>query len=277
MSFAAELRDFASGFNSAFSATRKMKGEMDRRREQKELDDRKRQAEDAVDGRDENDVSMPVRRASSGAPKAIPDDPENAGASSGGYGGDPYTSDSDSGRMKQYQNAIASIESAGSGDYAAIGPRHEKYGRALGRYQVMESNLPQWSKEAIGREVSPDEFLASRGIQDQIFNHKFGEYVQKYGNAEDAASAWFTGGPRTAKSMAAKDSLGTSGSQYVSKFSNNLGRQGSGSGAIPTSDDYLPARGKPLRVAAAPARAIDDSRTPPIATDVFEEDDDADE
>ena len=42
------------------------------------------------------------------------------------------------GDMGRYRDAIASIESAGSGDYGAIGPTHQEMGRAIGRYQVME-------------------------------------------------------------------------------------------------------------------------------------------
>jgi hypothetical protein len=63
--------------------------------------------------------------------------------------------------LDAYRRAIGNIESRGSGGYSAIGPTHPKYGRALGAYQVMESNLPQWSQEALGRQVSPDEFLAN--------------------------------------------------------------------------------------------------------------------
>lgn len=116
----------------------------------------------------------------------------------------------------QYAGAIQSIESGGK--YGIVSPPHPKYGRALGAYQVMEANLPQWSREAIGREVTPDEFLASKEIQDRIFNHKFGQYVEKYGNPEDAASAWFSGRP-LAQAGNARDSLGTTVPAYVSKFS----------------------------------------------------------
>src|SRR5690242_14041971 len=80
-----------------------------------------------------------------------------------------------------YRNAIASIESAGSGDYGAIGPTNPKMGRALGRYQIMEANIGPWSQEALGRTVTPDEFLADPKIQDAIFDKKFGSYVSQYG------------------------------------------------------------------------------------------------
>jgi hypothetical protein len=104
------------------------------------------------------------------------------------------TADGSGGTDQQikYRNGIAGIESAGSGDYAAVGATNEKLGRALGRYQIMEANIPQWSKEALGREVSVEEFMADSSIQDAIFDNKFGGYVEKYGE-EGAAQAWFGG------------------------------------------------------------------------------------
>jgi hypothetical protein len=123
--------------------------------------------------------------------------------------------------LAAYRNAIASIESAGSGDYSAIGPTHPRLGRALGRYQVMEENVGPWSREAIGREVSPEEFLANPAIQDAIFNHEFGKYVNRYG-PEGAAQAWF-GGPGNVGNLNVQDALGTSVGEYGQKFSQALG------------------------------------------------------
>lgn len=129
-----------------------------------------------------------------------------------------------------YRDAIASIESAGSGDYRAIGPTNPKLGRALGRYQIMEANIGPWSKAALGREVSAEEFLASDDIQDAIFDHKFGGYVEKYGE-EGAAQAWFAG-PGGVGKTGRKDVLGTSVGQYGQKFKAALGG-GGGSDALP--------------------------------------------
>src|SRR6185312_8016775 len=135
------------------------------------------------------------------------------------------------------------IESAGSGDYSAIGPTSPKLGRALGRYQIMEANIGPWSKEALGREVTPDEFMADPKIQDAIFDHKFGSYVQQYGNPQDAASMWFTGKP-AAEGANRRDVLGTTGSAYVSKFNQALGS----SPAVAANDAM--ATGQPVQVAS---------------------------
>lgn len=123
--------------------------------------------------------------------------------------------------MDIYRNAIASIESAGSGGYSAIGPTHPRLGRALGRYQVMESNIPQWSQAALGRTVTADEFLANPQIQDAIFDHQFGGYVEKFGPS-GAAQAWFAGPGGVGKTNR-KDSLGTSVGQYAEKFNRAIG------------------------------------------------------
>jgi len=123
--------------------------------------------------------------------------------------------------MAAYRDAIASIESAGSGDYAAIGPRHKTMGRALGRYQIMEANIGPWSKAALGRVVSAEEFLASPKIQDAIFDHRFGGYVQKFG-PEGAAQAWFAGEGGVGK-LGRKDVLGTNVGSYGRKFMKALG------------------------------------------------------
>jgi hypothetical protein len=120
-----------------------------------------------------------------------------------------------------YRDAIASIESDGSGGYSAVGPTHPKMGRALGRYQIMESNIGPWSQEALGRAVTPDEFLADPKLQDAIFDKKFGGYVSQYG-PEGAAQAWFAG-PGGVGKLDRKDSLGTSVGDYTQKFSNALG------------------------------------------------------
>lgn len=123
-----------------------------------------------------------------------------------------------------YRDAIASLESAGGGDYTAIGPMHPKLGRPLGRYQIMEANIGPWSREALGREVTPEEFLSSPEIQDAIFDHKFNAYVQEFG-PEGAAQAWFAG-PGGVGKTSRKDALGTDVGTYGRKFMNVLGPRG---------------------------------------------------
>lgn len=125
-----------------------------------------------------------------------------------------------SGDLGKYRDAIASIESAGSGDYAALGP--QTHGdRAYGRYQVMGNNIPSWTKDALGQELTPSQFVADPKAQDATFDKVFGGYLQS-GSPQDAASRWFTGRP-LAEGGDSHDALGTSGNQYVDKFMGALG------------------------------------------------------
>ncbi|RPJ61795.1 MAG: hypothetical protein EHM24_26265, partial [Acidobacteria bacterium] len=124
-------------------------------------------------------------------------------------------------RMEAYRNAIGKIES--SNNYRARGPVIKNpnsmyYGeRAAGRYGIMPGNIPEWSRAALGEEISLNEFLARPDLQDQIFDHRFKDHIRRFGSPEDAASAWLTGKPlRTAGGRA--DELGTTGQKYAAMF-----------------------------------------------------------
>lgn len=124
------------------------------------------------------------------------------------------------GSMGAYRDAIAKIESGGN--YSALGPLTGSGDRAYGKYQVMGNNIGPWSREALGRTLNPQQFLADPAAQDSIFDHFFGKSISKYGNASDAASVWFTGRP-LAQGGGAADVLGTTGVDYVKKFNAALG------------------------------------------------------
>lgn len=156
------------------------------------------------------------------------------------------------GGMEPYRNAIASIESAGSGDYSAIGPTNPKLGRALGRYQIMEANIGPWSQEALGKVVTPEEFIANPQLQDAIFDKKFGSYVQQFG-PEGAAQAWFAG-PGGVGKTDRRDVLGTSVGSYGSKFTSALGQsapQAAIEAVAPTGASPTPAPAPQRQVAQA--------------------------
>ncbi len=121
----------------------------------------------------------------------------------------------------QRRAAIQSIESAGSGGYSAIGPASPTLGRPMGAYQIMEANIGPWSREVLGREVSVEEFMANPDIQDAIFDAKFGQYVQQYGEA-GAAQAWFSG-PGGVGDDSRADVLGTTNGEYAARYTAALG------------------------------------------------------
>jgi len=156
-----------------------------------------------------------------------------------------------SGGSGSYRDAIASIESAGSGDYKAVGPTHPKMGRALGRYQIMEANIGPWSREVLGREVSPDEFMANPQLQDAVFDGKFNSYVQQFG-PEGAAQAWFAGPGGVGKTNR-KDSLGTDVGTYGRKFMSALGPQAQQPTEVASLD---PAAGMPPQTATGAVNAM---------------------
>lgn len=116
-------------------------------------------------------------------------------------------------------NAIAGIESGGK--YDILGPVTRTGDRAYGKYQVMGNNIPEWSQAALGQPMTKEQFLASPEAQDAVFNHRFGQYTNKYG-PEGAARAWFAG-EGGMNDLGRKDQLGTSVGDYGSRFAAALG------------------------------------------------------
>jgi hypothetical protein len=124
------------------------------------------------------------------------------------------------GALGTYGPAISKMESGGN--YGALGPQTSSGDRAYGKYQVMGANIPAWTQAALGRSLTPQQFLASPQAQDAVFNHQFGQYVQKYG-PQNAASMWLTGRTLANGGAGATDQNGTSGQAYADQFTRNLG------------------------------------------------------
>ena len=99
----------------------------------------------------------------------------------------------DDGLWSARSAAIGGIESGGRKDpYSTVGIQ-TKYGPALGKYGIVAANVGPWSAAALGKPLTPQEFLADPEAQDAVFRHRFGTYVAKFGE-EGAARAWY-GGP----------------------------------------------------------------------------------
>ena len=141
---------------------------------------------------------------------------------------------------QRFRDAIASIES--SGNYGALGPETNG-SRAYGRYQVMGYNVGPWTKQALGRELTPQEFLASPEAQDAVFDHVFGGYVQRFGPS-GAAQAWFAGPGSVGGGGNPRDVLGTTVSNYVSRFNNAIGM---GSPQAQATGAVQPAKPPPVK------------------------------
>lgn len=123
--------------------------------------------------------------------------------------------------VSKFANAIKTVES--SGNYQARGPvvtsGQYKGERALGAYQIMPGNLPEWSREALGRVVSEQEFLQNPQLQDFIAQSRFNKLLAQY-SPQDAASIWFSGRPLSGNQS--KDVTGTNVPTYVKRVMENL-------------------------------------------------------
>lgn len=121
--------------------------------------------------------------------------------------------------LSPFAGAISNIESGGR--YDLLGPATRSGDRAHGKYQVMGENIGPWTEAALGRRLTPEQFLASPDAQEAVFAHQFGQYVKKYG-PEGAARAWFAG-EGGMNHPERRDALGTSVADYSRRFMNGLG------------------------------------------------------
>src|SRR5262245_50176588 len=71
------------------------------------------------------------------------------------------------GYVDSYKRWISAIESGGR--YDLQGPVTRSGDRAYGKYQVMGANVGPWTREVLGREMSPQEFLANSDAQEKVF------------------------------------------------------------------------------------------------------------
>lgn len=125
-------------------------------------------------------------------------------------------------RLKRTMDAIRRIESGGR--YDITGPASRKGDKPYGAYQVMGANVPSWTEAALGRRMTPEEFLADREAQDTTAKHRLGLYLQQYNDPRQAASMWFSGRPME-KAGNVTDVLGTSVPKYIGMFDRYYGGQ----------------------------------------------------
>jgi len=78
----------------------------------------------------------------------------------------------------------------------------------------MGANIPSWTKEVLGKAMTPQQFLSDPQAQDKVAIAKIGQSLKKHGTLEDAASVWFTGQP-VAKAGNRQDVNGTTAPNYV--------------------------------------------------------------
>lgn len=120
--------------------------------------------------------------------------------------------------MDRAKASIAGIESRGNQNpYGAVNPKTG----AVGKYQVMPSNVGPWTKQYYGQALTPQQFRNNPQAQEKVFEGQFGAYAKKYG-PEGAARAWFAG-EKGMNNPRATDANRTSVSGYASRFAQNYG------------------------------------------------------
>lgn len=91
----------------------------------------------------------------------------------------------------QFFQGIATQESGGN--YGAINGSSG----ALGKYQILPSNVPYWSQKYLGTKWSASQFLGDPRKQDALARAVLMDYYDKYG-VRGAAAAWYSGNPSLA-------------------------------------------------------------------------------
>lgn len=122
------------------------------------------------------------------------------------------------GSFGAFMKAISGQESGGN-----YGARNSSSG-AMGKYQIMPSNLggskSGWDYEALGRDISAQQFMKSPQLQEAIAQYKLKQYYDRWGPA-GAAVAWYAG-PGT-----------------VSGYLKNPGKYTNPQGAYPSIASYV--------------------------------------
>lgn len=158
--------------------------------------------------------------------------------SGGGQAPESTTQTAPPGGPTSEATAIGKIE----GDYTSVGPAADAKGsRGYGKFQVMDYNVGPWTKELLGREMTPQEFLANPQAQDAVFNGKFAQYKKMFGGDEvKAAKAWFAG-PGGVNNPNARDVNGMTVQRYGDKYAANRGLPPVGPGGAGPTLAALPA------------------------------------
>jgi hypothetical protein len=121
--------------------------------------------------------------------------------------------------IERIRRGLSGVESGGR--YDALGTEVRRPGRepdrAYGRYQVMGQNVGPWTEAAFGQRMSPDEFLGSSKAQDAVVRHQIQQNLNRYGNADDVASVWFSGRP-VAQAGQSRDANNVSVPEYLRRF-----------------------------------------------------------
>jgi len=113
-----------------------------------------------------------------------------------------------------------SVQESG-GNYSVV----NSYG-AVGKYQVLKSNIPGWSKKVLGYSISWQKFRDSPQLQEKIVSGILRGYYNQWG-ARGAAAAWYAGpGNHNLDMSTNKQPGGPSIKGYVDSVVNRSGYKG---------------------------------------------------
>ena len=130
--------------------------------------------------------------------------------------------------FEQFMRGISIQESGGS--YSAV----NSGSGALGKYQVMPSNVAGWSRQVLGYSITPSQFLHSPQLQEKIVSGILHGYYNKWG-PRGAAAAWYAGPGNHNLDMSTRSQPGgPSIKQYVDSVIGHAG----GAGAVSSSYSY---------------------------------------
>lgn len=141
--------------------------------------------------------------------------------------------------FEQFFKSIVAQESGGN--YGATGTM-VKGDRAYGKYQVMGNNIPGWTKQYLGKALTPMQYLNNPAAQDAVARGRLKQYYDKYG-ARGAAAAWYSGNPHLDMSTGPQPG-GPSIKTYVDSVINRAyglsGGAGGGGGAGGSLERVVP-------------------------------------
>ena len=84
------------------------------------------------------------------------------------------------------------VQQESGGNYSAVGPPVQGGHHAYGKYQVMDYNIPAWTKQYYGKSLTPNQYLNNKAAQDAVAKGVLRGYYNKYG-AKGAAAMWYSG------------------------------------------------------------------------------------
>lgn len=190
----------------------------------------------------QSDGAPPITPAKSASPSLVSVPSGAPGAQSVATPSAPAGGD----LVERTKYGLAGVESSGwKNPYVALGPVMKNGDRAYGKYQVMGSNIPAWTKAATGTALTPSQFYNNPDAQERTASDQIGKILAENDNdPNQAASVWFTG--KRLENVNPKTSDGyTTNEEYQKRFSRGFNSYAPPSQSADAAPPATPARGIP--------------------------------